>query len=229
MVFLLLLAGWLAPLSTRADNGNDVVVLYNSCLPASKAVAEHYAAARQVPAGHLFGFALTTNEVMTRADFRDFLQAQLAADLVETKLWKFGNVTLPASAHEPKRTEKRVVESKIRYAVLCWGMPLKIAADETLKDSGSRSNNVGFGRNEAAVDSELAWLPLFKTKVPLNGPLLNPFYACTNQALFSPTNGLLLVARLDGPTPEIANALVDKAMAADCCLPSRRRMAAGRG
>ncbi len=29
------------------------------------------------------------------------------------------------------------------------------------------------------------------------------------------TNGLLLVSRLDGPTPEIASGLVDKAMAAE--------------
>ena len=203
------------PQATRADTGDDVVVLYNSRLPESKAVAEHYAAARQVPADHLFGFALTTNEIMTRADFRDFLQGQLAADLVETKLWKFGNVAIPASDREPKHTEKRVVASKIRYAVLCWGMPLKIARDDTVKDSGHQANSHEDGRNEAAVDSELAWLPMFKTKQPLNGPLSNPFYGCTNQALLTPTNGLLLVARLDGPTPEIANGLVDKAMAAE--------------
>ena len=202
-------------LPARADGGDEVVVLYNSRVPESKAVAEHYAAARHVPASHLFGFALTTNEVMSRADFRDFLQERLAADLVEARLWKFGTVTIPASAHEPRHTEKRVVESKIRYAVLCWGMPLKIAQDDTVKDAGTKSTNVDFRRNAAAVDSELAWLPQFKTKVRLGGPLLNPFYACTNQARLSPTNGLLLVARLDGPTPEIANGLVDKAMAAE--------------
>ena len=215
LLLLLLLTGWLTPLPARADTGDDVVVLYNSRLPESKAVAEHYAAVRQVPDSHLFGFALTTNEIMTRADFRDFLQVQLAADLVETKLWKFGNVNIPASNREPKHTEKRVVASKIRYAVLCWGMPLKIARDDTFKDSNHQANSSEAGRNEAAVDSELAWLPMFKTKQPLNGPLSNPFYGCTNQALLSPTNGLLLVARLDGPTPEIANALVDKAMAAE--------------
>ncbi|MGC9944294.1 MAG: TIGR03790 family protein [Verrucomicrobiota bacterium] len=215
VVLWLLLLGWLKPAVARADSGDDVVVLYNSRLPESKAVAEHYAEARQVPASHLFGFALTTNEVMSRADFRDFLQAQLAADLVEAKLWKFGNVTIPADAHTPRHTEKRVVTSKIRYAVLCWGMPLKIAQDDTVQDPGPRATNNEFARNEAAVDSELAWLPWFKAKVRLGGPMSNPLYACTNRAQLTPTNGLLLVARLDGPTPEIANSLVDKAMAAE--------------
>jgi uncharacterized protein (TIGR03790 family) len=203
------------PQPARADSGNDVVILYNTRLPESKDVAAHYAAVRQVPASHLFGFALTTNEVMTREDFRDFLQVRLAADLVEARLWKFGNVTIPASTQEPRHTEKRVVESKIRYAVLCWGMPLRIAQDDTVQDPPAKSISIDHNRNGASVDSELAWLPLIKTKVRLGGPLTNPFYECTNLALLTPTNGLLLVARLDGPTPLIANGLVDKAMAAE--------------
>jgi len=84
-IFLLLLLPWLAPLPAQADDGSEVVVLYNSRLPESQAIAAHYAAARQVPASQIFGFALTTNEVMTRADFTDFLQTRLATDLVENK------------------------------------------------------------------------------------------------------------------------------------------------
>ena len=38
-------------------------------------------------------------------------------------------------------------------------------------------------RNEAAVDSELALLPLINEKVPLNGPIRNPVYATTNEAM----------------------------------------------
>ena len=49
-----LMCGWLvccslAPVAGAAG-GDEVVVVYNSRVPASKAVAEHYAAARQVPA-----------------------------------------------------------------------------------------------------------------------------------------------------------------------------------
>ena len=90
-------------------------------------------------------------------------------------------------------------------------MPLKIAPADVL----NKVEKSGFQRDEAAVDSELSWLPLIKMNVSLAGPLANLLYSCTNHAMLSPINGLLLVARLDGPTPEIANALVDKALAAE--------------
>ena len=124
-IILLLL---LTPLVARAG-GDEVVVLYNSQVPASKTVAEHYAAVRHVPAGQIFSFALTTNEVITRADFRDFLQLPLAAKLEETGLWQFGEAQIAATGKTPAHTETRVVQTKIRYAVLCYGMPLKIARD----------------------------------------------------------------------------------------------------
>ena len=70
-------------------------------------------------------------------------------------------------------------------------------------------------RNEAAVDSELALLPLIEERLPLGGPLRNPVYTATNAAALHPTNGVLLVGRIDGPTPEIARGLIDKALEAE--------------
>jgi uncharacterized protein (TIGR03790 family) len=65
------------------------------------------------------------------------------------------------------------------------------------------------------VDSELSCLPLIEENLPLTGPLLNPVYGVTNEAAIGPMSGVLLVTRLDGPTPEIARGLVDKAMDAE--------------
>ena len=211
---ILVLSAALLPWLTYAG-GDEVVVIYNSRMPESKAVAEHYAAVRQVPAKQIFGFALTTNEVMTRADFTNFLQKPLADDLAAAGLWKFGTVTIPATNGNFERLETRVVRSKIRYAVLCYGVPLKIAPSSIEEEFARKLTKDEFRRNEAAVDSELAWLPLLKTEVALTGPLPNPFYAGTNRAALNCTNGILLVARLDGPTPQIAAALVDKALAAE--------------
>jgi uncharacterized protein (TIGR03790 family) len=195
--------------------GEEVVVLYNTQVPASKVVAEHYAAARQVPAKQIFGFSLTTNEITTRAEFADALQKPLATKLEKAGLWKFGKVEMAASGKEPARTEIRVVASKIRYAVLCYGLPVKISDSPEVAEAEGTSHGSGTTRNEAAVDSELTWLPLIKNKVPLSGPLANSLYNCTNRAALSPTNGILLVTRLDGPAAEIANHLVDKALAAE--------------
>jgi uncharacterized protein (TIGR03790 family) len=69
--------------------------------------------------------------------------------------------------------------------------------------------------NCAAVDSELATLPLPPEVTRRFGLLRNISYTSTNTAMFSPTNALLMVTRLDGPTPAIARSLVDKALFAE--------------
>jgi uncharacterized protein (TIGR03790 family) len=204
----------LAPLFVRAG-GDEVVVVYNSWLPASKAVAEHYAAARHVPALQVMGFGLTTNEVISRKDFTELLQKPLVDRLEAARLWKFGEVPVPDTNGLQGLTETRLVQSKIRYAVLCYGVPLKIAQTSKLDELEAKLVGVEFRHNEASVDSELAWLPRIKEQIPLTGPLQNSFYTCTNPATMNCTNGLLMVTRLDGPTPEIASSLVDKAMEAE--------------
>lgn len=204
----------LLPLLARAG-GDEVVVVYNSQMPGSKSVADHYAVMRHVPANQVFGLALPTDEVMSREDFASELQKPLADRLETARLWKFGPVKVPAAGGRPAHTENRVVWSKIRYAALCYGVPLKISPGSLLQRLTGRVLREEFQRNEAAVDSELAWLPLSRGEVDLTGPLPNPLYGITNRATLNCTNGILLVTRLDGPTPEIASGLVDKAMAAE--------------
>lgn len=198
-----------------AEPGDSVIVVYNRRVPESKAIAEHYAELRQVPKNQLFGFDLSTEEEMSRSQFRDALQQPLAKALASAKLWRTGSRMVPATTNHPAAVQWGVVESKIRYAVLCYGVPLKIAADPNLKEKAAEKMRPEMRRNEAAVDSELALLPLLEEHLPLSGPIPNPFYGCTNAALLTPTNGLLLVARLDGPSPEVARGLVDKALLAE--------------
>ncbi len=69
--------------------------------------------------------------------------------------------------------------------------------------------------------------------MPLAGPLRNPVYTATNPAVLHPTNGVLLVSRLDGPSEAVARGLVDKALEAETlgCGPRvfRFEEAHGRG
>lgn len=210
-MLLLLVA---APFLARAG-GDEVVVIYNTSAPESKSVAEHYAEARHVPKKQIYGFEMPVTEEISRAEFRDSLRLPLAKKLERDGLWKFGSVTIPATNGQPKRVIKQVVASKIRYAVLCYGVPLKIRPDIEINESAATNMQAELRRNEAAVDSELALLPLVKMDLPLTGPFPNHLYGTTNVALLNPTNGILLVARLDGPTPEIARGLVDKALQAE--------------
>lgn len=198
-----------------AHPGDEVVIVYNSLLPESKAVAEHYATRRQVPASQVFGFPLSTNEDVSRAEFRDSLQLPLNKTLEDKKLWHVASRIFHATTNHEGRAEWRVVESKIRYAVLCYGVPLRILSDPNFKEPAADKLRPELRRNEAAVDSELTLLPLVEEKLPLAGPIPNLLYAATNETWLHPTNGVVLVARLDGPTPAIARGLVDKALEAE--------------
>ena len=201
--------------ASAANTGDEVVVIYNSRLPESKTIANYYAEKRQVPKQQIFGFDMTAGEDISRAEFRDALQKPLAKKLEADKLWRFGSLEIPATNDKPARVVNRVVTSKIRYLVLCYGIPLKILPDPTLKEAAEESMRPELRRNGASVDSELACLPLLNLNLPVAGPLPNPVYSVTNAAWIHPTNSVLIVARLDGPTPEIARALVDKALEAE--------------
>ena len=192
--------------------GDEVVVVYNSRLPESKEIADYYAAKRQVPTNQIFGLDLPTGEVMSRGEYESALQLPLAHAIKTNKLWHFETQVVPATNQQPSKVVWRIDQSKIRYAVLCYGVPVRISHDPTYQDEGGEKLRPEMRRNEAAVDSELALLPLINEKVPLNGPLRNPFYGATNEAMLHPTNGLLLVTRLDGPSAQIAHGLVDKAL-----------------
>lgn len=204
----------LAPIFVRAG-GDEVVVIYNKNMPESKAVADYYAKWRHVPAKQIYGFALTTNETMWRADFRDKLQWPLAKKLESDGLWKFAKTTVPATNGQPERVVRHVVASKIRYAVLCYGVPLRIANDPSVHETVPPNITGFFLNNGAAVESELTLLPEVEMNLPLTAMIPNPFYGTTNAAAMNPTNGILLVTRLDGPSADIARGEVDKALEAE--------------
>ena len=213
-VSLIVLLFVFAPFFALAG-GDEVVVVYNKKMPGSKEVAEYYAKMRQVPEKQVFGFSLPTSETMTRNEFSDSLENPLARKLESTGLWKFGDlVSTNADAPLP-RYSHRVISSKIRYLVLCYGVPLKISNDPTYWEEVNPSIPDLFKENSASVDSELVWLPLVENKVRLSGPMNNWVYGTTNTALLNPTNGILMVARLDGPSADIAMGLVKKSIAAE--------------
>jgi len=198
-----------------APSGDEVVVIYNKKVPASEDVARHYAEVRRVPKEQVIGFKLSAEEEMSRKEFEDSLAKPLARELESQKLWRMGTARWPIGSSNNIREVRVPLESKIRYIVLCYGVPLKIANDPSLHEPGEDIVRAELRINAASVDSELAALPLPPEVNRKNSMLANTSYTTTNAAYLSPTNGILLVTRLDGPTPEIARSLVDKAMSAE--------------
>ncbi len=214
LAFTALVAVAAAPLR-GADSGDDVIVVYNSRVPESKSIADYYARRRNVPGDHVFGFGLTPSQDISRAEFQDSFQRPLARMLEQKKLWRLGPEIMAATNGQPAQVKWRVKDSSIRYAVLCYGVPVRIVNDPALKEAVEDNMRPELRRNGAAVDSELALLPCIEQHLPLAGPLKNPLFGATNAAAFDPTNGVLMVARLDGPSAEIARGLVDKALQAE--------------
>ena len=216
---LLLLAAAIAfspiTLLRAVGPGDEVVVVFNSRVPESKSLAGYYARKRQVPANQIFGFELATNENITRQEFTDTLQMPLAKTLEKEKLWHIGSVVTTNGSSPTPHVVWKPLTSKIRYAVLCYGVPLHITEDPMLIEPGLEKVRPEMKRNEAAVDSELACLPVLEQTYAYDGPLRNPLYTITNAGSLHPTNSILMVARLDGPSAEIARGLVDKALQAE--------------
>ncbi|MCF7707482.1 MAG: TIGR03790 family protein [Verrucomicrobia bacterium] len=190
------------------DEGGRVAVVYNSRMAESKSVADYYAEHRGVPAENMIGLKLPLSETMRRDEFRKQVQEPLLEILVERGLFEFGDSEEAEDSGAP-------ASSKIRYLVLCYGVPLKIIKAPDLKSDRSDTLRPELMRNEAAVDSELALLPRARSGYPVTGPVENSFYGATNPASIKPENGLLMVSRLDGPNAEIAKGLVDKALSAE--------------
>ena len=93
-------------LAARVGNpGDEVVIVYNTRVAESKAVADYYAARRLVPTNQVFGFPLSTNEDMSRTEFRDALQKPLAQALKKHKLWQIGQTIVRATTNSPGRVE----------------------------------------------------------------------------------------------------------------------------
>ena len=216
-LILILLAGLGQPGAARAaGRGDEVIVIYNQRVPESKQVADYYAQRRAVPTNQVLGLDLPADESMSRQEFLDNLQAPLLKHLEAEKLFTYGPATNRAPNSKPSDPPvRRVVGARVRYAVLCYGVPVKISADPKLVEEGADKLEPELQRNQAAVDSQLACSASSEGRLPWTGQIANPFYSVTNPAVLHPTNGLLLVTRLDGPSAAIARGLVDKAMDAE--------------
>jgi uncharacterized protein (TIGR03790 family) len=176
--------------------GKSVAVLFNSKLPESEAVAQHYAKLRGVPARHLIGLPLSDGHTISRREFTTKLEQPLAAELAKRKLLDGKTAS-------------------IRYLVLCWGVPIRVDKDDSLNEDGRSQAAPPLRRNEASVDSELAMLSQLGQAPKRFGFVSNPVFQQADAQQISPANGVLMVARLDGPSPELAKRLVDRAVDAE--------------
>lgn len=221
---LLILAGLAATATAQTLRPDEVVVIANKASPDSLAVAKHYMEKRGIPQKHLF---LVDFPKSPRTISFEHFETKVAAPL---RAW--------------------LDETQLRDAILCLvtvhDVPYvvsgpKISEEERaeIAKNGNVPNPNMVLTTRASLDSELAWLYRGDVKGLDREDLAfrrvycyqnrNPYYGQPmsfrefRRRAAEPLEklGLLyMTARLEGPTPEIARGLVDKAMAAEREGPS---------
>jgi uncharacterized protein (TIGR03790 family) len=200
----------LAPLPGFALEPREVVVIVNSAVPASRAVADHYLAQRGVPKENVVELALPAGEDISRDDYdrklagplRDALRDR--KDKVKCLLTVYG-VPLRVGPKQPTDAEKAAAAEVTKQIE---------SADPADKPRlEARRMVLSHRESTAAVDSELMllWWPAYH----LARWQPNPLYWQVAAAKRKAAPPVLLTARLDGPTPEIAKRLADDAAAAE--------------
>ena len=200
------------PSAGLPDLAAHTLVVFNQADPDSQSLAETYAKARSIPADRVIGLSCALTEEITRADFEATIRKPLE-EIFQSRGWMkrqetfLSNPILGLEGTVPAQQSK---ENPIWVMVLMRGMPLKIAEDPTiLAPEGLMSQ---LRANAAAVDSELALLPL--QGLPLYGLVANPYFADKRIRPFSSffANYLILVTRLDGPSPGIVRRMIQDAV-----------------
>jgi uncharacterized protein (TIGR03790 family) len=187
-----------------------VVIVAAGGSPGSMAVARHYAEVRHVPAANIIVLNPPASETITWPEFVATLWNPL-----EERLVRQGWIdAIPMNLSDPVgRRQYAVSGHRIAALVVCRGIPLRISNDPSLyREVPPLTDHAQFRTNEGAVDSELSLLA--QNAYPINASVVNPLYGNDHPTDLARAQ-VVKVARLDGPTPEVALGLVDLAVEAE--------------
>lgn len=196
-----------SPLLAVPADARTTVVIFNNNDPDSGSLARYYAGKRNIPPAQVVGLDCSAAEEITRAEYDQTIAGPLRSLFLKRGWWVTGRD--PAG-------NRIVTRTSIRYLAIMRGVPLKISADPTIPPATFVSGvpQEIAARNEAAVDSELATLGLPVPSVA--GIFPNPYFRRFTPILENPVDpGMLLPARLDGPTPITVRAMIDDAIATE--------------
>jgi len=215
--FCLILAGSPSSLSAALqesavqDLKSRILVVYNKEAPESRELAFTYASARNLKRSQIFEISCATSEEISRAEFESRIRLPIRNHLIKKKLLKTTTATVNLGTSVKKM--EVASENKVWSIVLMRGVPLKIRNDGTHPTDPDVPDQ--FRRNEAAVDSELALLPFGEPEIA--GFVPNPYFTDSGLRPFSGefAKRMILVTRLDGPTPDDVRRMIRDSVAAE--------------
>jgi uncharacterized protein (TIGR03790 family) len=211
VVLTLLAGGFARPALGAGDSpAASVIILANRADPDSLRLAAHYAAARGVPAENLVALPMPAGETISWTEFVGEIWQPLQDELVR-RGWIDAMGTPGVDA--VGRKKYIIAGHHIAYLVVCRGVPLRIGNDPRLLSTHASSPDQSqFRTNQGAVDSELGLLA--RNGYNINGWVPNPLFRNEHPTPFD-LSDIVKVGRLDGPTLEAAERLVDNALIAE--------------
>lgn len=211
-LWLLFLCVCTAPAQTltlpepRQEQNSDAaatLVVFNKNDPGSEELAEFYAEQRGIPKKQVLGLSCPKAEEISRDEYDLTIAEPLRRAFTSNFWWKL---------REPDSPLGPVEWNRIRYVALMRGIPLKIAATTNYPDDKPSGPPPISQHNEASVDSELA---LLGARHGISGVVTNPYYRSFSRISDVQRPELLLVCRLDAPTPAIVKRMILDSLAAE--------------
>lgn len=195
-----------------ADPARDAaatLVLYNRNDAGSRDLAKYYAEKRGIPFSQVLGLNTPAEEEITRDQYLVHIAAPVRSAFEKNKWWRI---------RRDSNGDRVVSESKMRFAAIIKGVPMKIKRDgrpatsaiEGEIPAGSPMEKL-IKHNEASVDSELA--AIFALRDETAGPISNPYFRRLLPIFETPPSASpLLVCRLDAPTDAAVRQMIDHAL-----------------
>lgn len=202
--FLMLLLALAFNARAEQPLAESTIVVYNKTASDSTELAKFYAQQRGIAADHLVGLTCSTEEEISREEYETNIAEPLRKVFKERRWW-----TLRETA-EHKET---VASSSIHFVAVIKGVPLKIRATAQPFPGDEPGSGPVASRNEASVDSELSVLAFLFHHI--SGAVTNPYFQSFRGIRDFPNATMLLVCRLDGPTPAIVRRMIVDAIAAE--------------
>ncbi|MDP9253356.1 MAG: TIGR03790 family protein [Verrucomicrobiota bacterium] len=191
------------PARAEEPLATSTLVVFNSDIPESAALAKFYAQKRGIARDHLIGLACPKEEEISREEYDNTIAEPLRA-MFATKHWW--------ALRDEEQPERGLDTNSIRFVALIKGMPLKIRGATAYPGDKANDTPTG-GRNEASVDSELATLGRFSRQI--SGPVLNGYFKSYRSIAEYGEPALMLVCRLDAPTAETVRRMIVDSIAAE--------------
>lgn len=191
--------------AVEPDYTKQIAVVYNERDPDSAELARYYISKRNISKDQLIALKCPTEEEIGRLEYDETIAKPIREAFEKRGWWKLRTEEHPAG---------KVEETKIRFLAVIRGVPLKIKAytDNYEGDKLGSMPPVSL-HNKASVDSDLSILGVYTRQI--SGAMNNPYYRMFQRIADTPIPPLLLVCRLDGPTPAIVRRMIDDSIATE--------------